>query len=105
MNWKCFFGHKWNGCKCERCNAQRTLKVNDFFNEKEINLLHEATNSAGMNGIDVKNHIRNNGILNDDYFKLLICLLDMHLAYSLSAGKAYGKEFAELKTKINSQGL
>ena len=23
MNIKCLFGHKWNGCKCERCGATR----------------------------------------------------------------------------------
>jgi hypothetical protein len=23
MNWKCFFSHKWNGCKCERCGNIR----------------------------------------------------------------------------------
>ena len=23
MSLKCLFGHKWNGCKCERCNATR----------------------------------------------------------------------------------
>lgn len=23
MNWKCFFGHKRNGCKCAVCRKQR----------------------------------------------------------------------------------
>jgi len=23
MNLKCLFGHKWSGCKCERCDAIR----------------------------------------------------------------------------------
>jgi len=23
MNWKCLFGHKWNGCKCEKCGKTR----------------------------------------------------------------------------------
>ena len=23
MNWKCLFGHKWNGCKCEKCGETR----------------------------------------------------------------------------------
>jgi len=23
MNWKCLFGHKWNGCKCEKCGEMR----------------------------------------------------------------------------------
>ena len=23
MSLKCLFGHQWNGCKCERCNAMR----------------------------------------------------------------------------------
>jgi len=23
MNWKCFFGHKWNNLKCERCGKTR----------------------------------------------------------------------------------
>ena len=104
MNFKCLFGHQWNGNKCERCGATRTIKVNDFFNAQERNLLIEATHSAGRNGIDVKNHILNNGILNDDIFNLLSCTLDLHLSYSLSMGKAFGREFAELSNKINSRG-
>jgi len=23
MNFKCLFGHQWNGCKCERCGKTR----------------------------------------------------------------------------------
>ena len=23
VNWKCLFGHKWNGCKCSRCGKTR----------------------------------------------------------------------------------
>ena len=26
MSLKCLFGHKWNGCKCERCGAARDEK-------------------------------------------------------------------------------
>ena len=26
MNIKCLFGHKWNGCKCERCDTKRNKK-------------------------------------------------------------------------------
>jgi hypothetical protein len=80
--------------------TKKETRVNDVFNDREKKLLTELTSSVGDNGIDIKNHILNNGILNDDYFNLLESMLQVSMAEAMLCGQALNKDFSALYNKI-----
>jgi hypothetical protein len=84
--------------------TEKEMRVNDFFNARERELLIEATFGVGNKGMDIKHHILHNGILNDACFELLKCLLEVELSKAMSSGSALNEDFVDLYHKIEHRG-
>lgn len=87
MSWKCLFGHKWNGNKCERCGKKREAK-NEQEKESQISSNPQLVSNQSLpaNNNQAKQAF---GVLVDQY------------AHLVSAGE---NEIKSIETQLFSGG-
>ena len=70
MNLKCLFGHKWNGCKCDRCGATR-----DIFDKACIKINSGTLNDRMVAAVNIKKMLYQVSLTPERKTRLIAALL------------------------------